>query len=329
MIHIGGHLAEGSCNGFQPDYWVIEHMLGKDLLSKDDYTWAMQHARKPKFEDLVHEKVERKRNSLQKEDRQRRREKHKGKGRSEKNHSIPVRERKQRHVVVVEQDGCVIPCPGSTSIKEPDYRSECKTLSQTKGREVSRIHDEDDLLTIGLERAISQDDSTMDSISFSEETDIEEVIDCFVPPSYAVVDTVQIDRRDLPSMTSVQIQKADQLMEEFLLKFRVDWQNTSPRKHAPSSSSGKTSKPGQGSHSVGSTERKGKKRSRGNDQDEGSDNESGEGLRGSQKASTTGDSAEASLLFACPYRKRNPKKYSVLNWGPCALTGHVSIARVK
>jgi hypothetical protein len=329
MIHIGSHLAEGSCNGFQPDFWVIEHMSGNDLLSKDDYTWAMQHARKPKFEDLVHEKVERKRNTLQKEDRQRRREKQKGKGRSARNYSIRVGEHKQRHVVVIEQDGQVVSCPDSTSVKEHDYRLDCTPGFQIEEKEVPRTQDEDDLLAIALQREISQDNSTIDSISSSEETDAEEEINCFVPPPYAVINAVQRDRQNLPSMTPVQIRKADQLMEEFLLKFRVDWQNTSLRKDAPSSSSGKTSKSDHGTHSESSKERKGKKRCRDNDQDESADDGNGERLRDSQKTSTTRDSAEVSLLFACPYRKRNPKKYSVLSWGPCALTGHASIARVK
>jgi hypothetical protein len=33
--------------------------------------------------------------------------------------------------------------------------------------------------------------------------------------------------------------------------------------------------------------------------------------------------------FACPYRKHDPKKYSVPNWGPCALTPLQTVARVK
>ncbi len=44
MIHIGGHLARGSCSDFRPDYWVIDWMWKLELLKKDDYAWAMKHA---------------------------------------------------------------------------------------------------------------------------------------------------------------------------------------------------------------------------------------------------------------------------------------------
>ena len=33
--------------------------------------------------------------------------------------------------------------------------------------------------------------------------------------------------------------------------------------------------------------------------------------------------------FACPYRKRDPRKYCIKNWRSCALTPQESVARVK
>jgi hypothetical protein len=38
---------------------------------------------------------------------------------------------------------------------------------------------------------------------------------------------------------------------------------------------------------------------------------------------------DQSVEFACPYRKHNPRKYSVRDWRSCALTSFNSIARVK
>ncbi|KUJ14490.1 uncharacterized protein LY89DRAFT_784428 [Mollisia scopiformis] len=35
------------------------------------------------------------------------------------------------------------------------------------------------------------------------------------------------------------------------------------------------------------------------------------------------------LGFACPYRKYDPSKYNVRDWGPCALTSRPTIARIK
>lgn len=38
---------------------------------------------------------------------------------------------------------------------------------------------------------------------------------------------------------------------------------------------------------------------------------------------------EKSTKFACPYRKRDPRKYCVRNWRSCALTPLDNVARVK
>jgi hypothetical protein len=39
--------------------------------------------------------------------------------------------------------------------------------------------------------------------------------------------------------------------------------------------------------------------------------------------------SETGSKFACPYRKHDPRKYCVPNWGPCALTPLQTVARVK
>jgi hypothetical protein len=38
---------------------------------------------------------------------------------------------------------------------------------------------------------------------------------------------------------------------------------------------------------------------------------------------------EDNSKFACPYRKRNPRKYCVRDWRTCALTPLETVARVK
>jgi len=40
-------------------------------------------------------------------------------------------------------------------------------------------------------------------------------------------------------------------------------------------------------------------------------------------------SQDNSTRFACPYRKRDPRKYCVQNWRSCALTPLDNVARVK
>jgi hypothetical protein len=39
--------------------------------------------------------------------------------------------------------------------------------------------------------------------------------------------------------------------------------------------------------------------------------------------------SETRSKFTCPYRKHDPRKYGVPNWGPCALTPLQTVARVK
>jgi hypothetical protein len=39
--------------------------------------------------------------------------------------------------------------------------------------------------------------------------------------------------------------------------------------------------------------------------------------------------SETGSKLACPYRKHDPRKYCVPNWGPCALTPLQTVARVK
>lgn len=44
---------------------------------------------------------------------------------------------------------------------------------------------------------------------------------------------------------------------------------------------------------------------------------------------TQPDTQKSGYKFACPYRKHDPRKYCVQEWGPCALTPLASISRVK
>lgn len=63
------------------------------------------------------------------------------------------------------------------------------------------------------------------------------------------------------------------------------------------------------------------------------DEEINEGDRqGAKPPGSNADSpgtVENNLRFACPYRKHNPRKYSVQDWKHCALTHHKTVARVK
>jgi hypothetical protein len=43
----------------------------------------------------------------------------------------------------------------------------------------------------------------------------------------------------------------------------------------------------------------------------------------------SGKSEDLPLKFACPFRKRDPRKYCLSKWRRCALSAHDSVARVK
>jgi hypothetical protein len=71
-----------------------------------------------------------------------------------------------------------------------------------------------------------------------------------------------------------------------------------------------------------------KDRSR-NDFDENREDENTRGFKRPKLANSLPISMAVSLLFACPYRKHDPRKYNIHDWSTCALTPHRSVARVK
>lgn len=337
MIHMGGHLAQGSCDGFRPDYWIIEYMWSNDLISEVDYTWTMKHAIKPTFKNLTHtrEYLARMRedevhDDLDKERRQMRKEKQKGKGSSEKYHLSRRARRNQKAVLITDKYGPVAQSPALTSVKDSDQQNQGSAFHEiTEEEEVPRLYEQDRLFTIDPETTALWDDGTLDSSSFPDDTDSDEEIDSFVPQPYMSVGAEQ-ETFPLtpPSMISIQSRRVDQLMEDFLVKLSVDWQSTL-RQRGPSTTSNMASNPDSRTLLGGSVNTKGTKRPRENREDQKSDDEGGEGFKRSGGSSAAKGFEGITLLFACPYRKQNPRKYCVRDWGTCALTGHQTISRVK
>jgi len=66
------------------------------------------------------------------------------------------------------------------------------------------------------------------------------------------------------------------------------------------------------------------------DEDDPDQNEGGDGSpKRPKKISSPPQNEDDSRKFACPYRKRDPRKYCIQHWRPCALTPLETIARVK
>jgi hypothetical protein len=67
--------------------------------------------------------------------------------------------------------------------------------------------------------------------------------------------------------------------------------------------------------------------------DDGDDQEQNDGEEQSPKRPRTlltpPQNPEDTAKFACPYRKRDPRKYCVQFWRSCALTPQDTVARVK
>jgi hypothetical protein len=175
-----------------------------------------------------------------------------------------------------------------------------------------------------------QNGTTTDSSWSSDESDSNDEVNCLVPPAYTGLAVLQSKQPIRPSMTTIQVRNADRLMKEFLLKLSIDWQNIYVKQHGPSSSSNTNSASGSGRRWEDSAKKNGTKRPRRNQEGQSSDDENGEEGCGRPEDTSTAKNFEGvSPYFACPYRKRNPRKYCVRNWGPCARTGLQSISRVK
>jgi hypothetical protein len=200
-----------------------------------------------------------------------------------------------------------------------------------------------------LSRPTFDDDSTAhckseyltDSTCSEDATDWEESDngDGF-PIQIGLLGKPPLDRglKDLSQVTQVIIQKhlspakrelVERLMEEFWVIFNQNWKGIPLQR-------GSTSPPGSGSGST--TSRSGSpkpttssttKRSRDNGDDEDQDESSGRGVKRFQNAPKAPDISDNPGIFACPFRKHNPKKYSVKEWRICALTGYKSVARLK
>ena len=118
----------------------------------------------------------------------------------------------------------------------------------------------------------------------------------------------------------------ERLMEDFWARFESELsknlrQHGAPATSNSSSDSGLTSK---GSSQLGSTKRR---RKTSDGQEENDDQERGHKRPNNNE--TAPDMSERQERFACPYRKHNPKKYGLEGWGPCVLTGHQDMSRVK
>lgn len=117
----------------------------------------------------------------------------------------------------------------------------------------------------------------------------------------------------------------DQLWDDLSIRFAQEW-NAVARQRLGTSTSGSSSTTDP-IFNVGITsQRQASKRPRGNRDDEFEDDE-GDYLMGPSGQSVNG--ADITLLFACPFRKHDPRKYSAQDWPKCVLASHLTVSRLK
>jgi hypothetical protein len=72
-----------------------------------------------------------------------------------------------------------------------------------------------------------------------------------------------------------------------------------------------------------------KKRVGDNDHDQDRDEEEGKNPKRPRKQKSVPEDRIDGAKFACPYRKHDPRKYTIRSWRVCALTPLDSVSRVK
>lgn len=128
-----------------------------------------------------------------------------------------------------------------------------------------------------------------------------------------------------PILNQTQAELVDLLMDEFWAMIK---QNPGTNTAAHGNTSSSTSPPSQNTESAPERSSKPKSRARALENEE--DGDIGEDDRQGPKRQKLGGSSPTEMnLYACPYRKHDPRKYNVQDWATCALTPHRTVARVK
>lgn len=130
-------------------------------------------------------------------------------------------------------------------------------------------------------------------------------------------------------VSSAKIRIVKSLMEEFWIMFDPGFQSVAAQPETASSSVISEDKSSEPSSTAITSQ--GNKRSRtsqrGHEADEEQDNDENRSKK--PKMTSLPSNEKENRKFACPYRKHDPRKYSIQHWRSCALTPLETVARVK
>jgi len=189
-------------------------------------------------------------------------------------------------------------------------------------------------------RVFSQISSQADSISSEDDTDWEEDSEAENPPEITRFLASSDTEENLEfenwivrnQMTPMRSRVLDRLMAEFWAIFKDSW-STGRRQICVASDGASqttsTSASDSGAISRSSSGVRQVKRSRGDGDDEEQDDRSGRRRKRIDKLPAVDEDDSLLRQFSCPYRKRDPRKYSVQEWPRCALKPQKTIARLK
>jgi hypothetical protein len=131
-----------------------------------------------------------------------------------------------------------------------------------------------------------------------------------------------------PFLSSAERAVVEHIMIDFWIIFNQDWAaNAKQCTNETTSSSGPIADPAASAQTPSGS--KGK-RSREKDDDQPTDEDDQQNSKRPREDSSSLEGLINNARFACPYRKHDPRRYSCAGkWKLCALTGHVTVARVK
>jgi hypothetical protein len=135
------------------------------------------------------------------------------------------------------------------------------------------------------------------------------------------------------SLEPMKREMVDRLMEEFWIIFHQKWSTDFRKCPSNPGDSASTSRStfgfefGQGTLAGGNSGG-GQNGDERDDENFGNDPKEGPGGKGTPPEFPP-NTDQTPAVFACPFRKHNPRKYCVRDWRTCALTPHKTVARVK
>ena len=132
-----------------------------------------------------------------------------------------------------------------------------------------------------------------------------------------------------PVLTPMKRALVDRIMKDFWIIFNQEWSaNIHKCSGSPSTSSSTSAI--QGAHAVTESSSTNKQKRQREDDDDSNSREDGNEDPAWRKDCPS-ETQNKKKKFACPYRKRDPRKYNYCtrSWRTCALTSFDTIARVK